>query len=240
MKLNSILFIHIPRTGGTHLEKLLGFKGHDSPPRCGSAGYGANYEEIMGWDQRTGKMLQHLSYRELVELNFICPDNDLFKLAIIRNPYQRAVSLYKYFGGSFKWGDYLSFLQHLQGNLAEEYFYRSQYEYVFYLGTNQMNEIIRFENYVKDLARIKESKKLNIEVKFDTSRQSKQEQDYFNLYYHNNPAAIEAVNKIYEKDFEHFGYKKLETIKTVFSPIQITTTLPASIKKKSGKSGLNK
>ena len=51
MKLNGILFVHKPRTGGTHFEKLLGFKGHSTPPRCGSALYGSNREELMGWDK---------------------------------------------------------------------------------------------------------------------------------------------------------------------------------------------
>ena len=102
MRLGNTLFIHIPRTGGTHFEKLLGFEGHNSPPRCGSANYPVNHEEIMGWDRKLGVMLQHATYSEMIKHDLYSPKEKLITVSIVRDPYQRTVSLFKYYGGDIE------------------------------------------------------------------------------------------------------------------------------------------
>ena len=107
MRLNNILYVHIPRTGGTHFERLLGFKDHHLWPNGpGSKVYGFDPETIMGWHKELKMMSQHATYEQMIKHNFIKNPNNHIKVSIVRNPYPRTVSLYKYFGGRSKWGSF--------------------------------------------------------------------------------------------------------------------------------------
>ena len=203
MKSGNILYIHIPRTAGTHFEKALGFKGHDTPPRCGSVAYGANYEEIMGWDKKTRIMLQHITYEQLVKHNFISVDNDLIKCTIVRNPYHRIVSLYKYFGGENKWNNFDNFLNHLESGGINGYFYMPQWKY---LQSTEFN-IIKFENFLPDVQAFKKKYNLRFRITFDSEKHTKYKIT-FNKYY-KTIDTIQRVNKLYRKDFGLYNYKLL-------------------------------
>jgi len=200
MKTKNILFVHIPRTAGTHLEKCLGFTGHDNPPRCGSRKYGANYEEIMGWDSKTKIMLQHATYKQMIQHGFVSEEQRLIKISIVRNPYPRAVSLYHYFGGKNKHGSFGNFLSNLEGGGAKGYFYMPQHKY---LEGGEFN-LIRFENFKQDIESINEKFNLNIQCDFDNSRHDNSKVSEF-LTEQN----IEKINNLYRKDFEVFDYPRI-------------------------------
>ena len=201
MKKGNILYIHIPRTAGTHFEKALGFKGHDSPPRCGSQAYGASYEDIMGWDKKTRIMLQHASYLQLVEHGFISDPNDLIKVTIVRNPYDRAISLFKYFGGENKWNNFDNFLNHLESGGINGYFYMPQWKY---LRGTEFN-VIKFENFLLDVKAFKKKHNLRFRITFNSEKHSKSK-NIFNKYY-KTVDTIQRVNKLYRKDFGLYDYK---------------------------------
>lgn len=201
MKTKNILFVHIPRTAGTHFEiKGLGFSGHGKG-KCGTVKYGANYEEIMGWDRKTKLMLQHATYSEMIKHNFIEKDNNLIKISIVRNPYPRAVSLYNYFGGQNKHDSFENFLIKLEGGRIKGYFYMPQYKY---LEGGEFN-LIKFENFEQDIELINKKFNLNIKCNFNSGRHDKDKVSKF-LTKQN----VEKINNLYCKDFEAFDYPRIE------------------------------
>jgi len=197
MRLNNILYIHIPRTGGTTFEKTLGFKGHDCRPACGNVAYGANYNEIMGWDKKTKIMLQHATYQQLINNKFIADDNDYIKISIVRDPYNRAISLYNYFGGSKAHKSFENFLNKLASLNNIGYFYMPQWKYL----DGGIFNIIKFENFAQDLENINNKYNLDIKCTFDSSRHEKR--GVSDLLTQEN---MDLINKIYRKDFEIYGY----------------------------------
>lgn len=209
MKLRNILFIHIPRTGGTHFEKLLGFKGHDTPPRCGSKDYPVNHKEVMGWDRDLGLMLQHATYLEVVKHKLYDPSKEKLKtVSIVRDPYQRTVSLFKYFGGDKKWGSFRDFLKLLSSDLYAKYFYYPQQKYLFYNGELSVSNLIRFENYTEDAQKFSDENNLNLKISFNSEMQKQKREKNLKTFYQNSEH-VDMVNRIYARDFESLGYSFL-------------------------------
>ena len=201
MKKGNLLYIHIPRTAGTHFERALGFKGHDKAPRCGSWPYGANYEEIMGWDTKTRIMLQHITYEELIKHNFISADNDLIKCTIVRNPYHRTVSLFKYFGGEAKWKNFENFLLFLETGGINSYFYMPQWKYI----QGATFDIIKFEDFLPSVKAFKKKHNLTFNISFRSAEQSEKSKKIFNKYY-KSQNILNRVESLYLKDFSLFDY----------------------------------
>ena len=202
MKIRNIIFIHIPRTSGTNFERCLGFEGHDKEPRCGSKNYGANYKELMGWDKKTKTMLQHLTYKQMLERKYIDEDNDLIKISIVRNPYDRIISLYKYFGGKKKWESFEKFLNYIEEQGRNYYFYKPQFKYLEGCDFN----LIKFESFQQDLEAINKKLDLDIKCDFDTKRHEGRDNSSY-LTKEN----LVKINEIYKKDFINYGYDFIHT-----------------------------
>lgn len=80
--------IHVPRTGGTYLEHLLGIHQHRR-----DSGLGGRYNDTLDVDVLFGKGFQHLTYSQYVSLfgkDFI---NQFEWISIIRDPYERLLSV---------------------------------------------------------------------------------------------------------------------------------------------------
>ena len=208
MRLGKTLFIHIPRTGGTHFERLLGFKGHGENPPCGHAKYPTNRDKIMGWDRNLGIMLQHTTYSDLLKHKLYDPEEDLATVSIIRSPYERTVSLYNYYGGSGKWRTFESFLQLLNNDFYARYFYYPQYKFLYHDGELKVDNLIRFDNYKQDAEKFSDENNLNLKVTFDSDKHERRRENLFREYY-NNKSNIEAVERVYSRDFEVFNFDKV-------------------------------
>ena len=206
MKKDGILFVHIPRTGGTHFENLLGFEGHDCTPRCGSKAYGANHKEIMGWDKDLKMMITHATYEEMLKHNLVSLDERLINVSIVRNPYHRTVSLFKYFGGRKKWGSFKGFLKALRKDLSlTKYFYLPQYKYLTHENKIAIENLIKFEEYESDTEKFKSKYNLKFNITFDNEMQTRKSEANFKEFY-GDKDSLNEVEEIYKKDFELFGY----------------------------------
>jgi len=83
-----IIFVHIPRTAGTSFEHFLGLNNKES-------WWDLEYNYITpGSPKKSIKALQHLSYSEYV--NRVDNIRDFFIFAIVRNPYTRFKSDWKW------------------------------------------------------------------------------------------------------------------------------------------------
>jgi hypothetical protein len=212
MRLNNVLFIHCPRTGGTHFEEILGFKNlskmlsnHDGP---GYKHWGSDRETLMGWDEELNIMLQHATYKQLINNKLINENNSHIKVSIVRNPYPRTFSLFRYFGGDTKWGSFDEFLDRLESKkLAIRYFYLSQYEYLSFKSNIVIDNIIKFENYKDDAEKFKAKHKLDMDITFQSDMQTRKCEQVLSRYF--NKERCKKVESIYAKDFEVFNYETL-------------------------------
>lgn len=149
------IFIHIPKTGGMSIEKAfmdsldLRFYKGECPPLMLT--YSKNPE--------IGPVsLAHLSPAEYVKHSYLTQDlfNDYFKFTIVRNPYDRIVSIYKH----FKYDRVISFTSFIKYEFPKlkvnrYYFIKPQIEYLYEKDQHLMVDYIgRFEDISNELKRI--------------------------------------------------------------------------------------
>ena len=122
----NLIFVHIPRTGGTSIEKALGFQ--------------------------MGNQEKHLSAKDIRgQIGEVAWEN-AFKFSFVRNPWDRIISLYHQ--PYFRNINHLSqksltyFLHHYQPPDWEKKYYFE------YLNTEGIDFIGRFENRIQDLKHI--------------------------------------------------------------------------------------
>jgi len=192
-----LLFIHIPKTGGSSVERALNLHPHQvSDP----------VEYLSG----TGKHLQHLTYAQILKLK---KDSELKicnKFCIIRNPVDR-------FGSEFRWRkkinhpltrdmDELAFSMYLldlknKGELHKECHFRFQSDY-FYVADKPSSDIKVFRledgmNLVEDW--INRTFEVSINVTHaNSTKKAKVEFD---------DRVIEIVKDIYSEDADKLGYQ---------------------------------
>jgi len=175
MILDNIVFIHPPRSGGTSIEKS--FK----------------------WENEQCKHLSAKSIRTIIgEYKW----EQSFKFSIIRNPFDRCVSMYcapwyENIKRGIKFETFESFLSDIPTIDSEEGIQCSDFI------NEEIDFIIKFENRQSDLD------KLNYEfgIQIDKSihiRKTPREKDY-RLYHSRN--TIDLVKIHFNKDIEKFGYK---------------------------------
>ena len=87
------LFVHVPRTGGTSIEAALGMAGDvdvEDEDRLFGRIRSEKYRQLgFGSD-----FFQHLTLREIRSLESATRSRDYFSFAVVRNPWERAVSVY--------------------------------------------------------------------------------------------------------------------------------------------------
>lgn len=192
-----LLFIHIPKTGGSSVEKALELHPHQVPDAK---------EYLSG----TGKHLQHLTYSEMLTLNRDEEIGNCKKFCIIRNPIDR-------FHSEFRWRkkighpltkemDEYDFALHLlnrkkEGNLHTECHFRFQSDY-FYINGSACSaiQVFRLEEGMEKVEKwINDTFDLNIEVSHANSTKSKSKVI--------DSKVDEVVKEIYKEDADLLGYE---------------------------------
>lgn len=197
------IFIHIPKTGGTSIEYLLGINVNDLTP---------DTEKIFGI--KDNKVLQHLTAMELRK-EYIPRDKfeGYFKFAFVRNPYDRILSEYlwhiqrtKTIKCSFR--DFLLAIDKLGDRWKKDGHLKLQSDYIYDDKSNLCIDFLgRFEHLNKDWEFI--AKKLHIEKelpKLQTSYRKKQYRKNYMEFF--TEETKEMVYNKYYKDFINLGYKR--------------------------------
>ena len=188
---HKFIFIHIPRTGGTSIEKHFGYNGDPA------------------WWGGDGKKHWNLNqYKEALSNEQF---DNYFKFTFIRNPWDIVISNYmdrgwysspvQGRGGEIGYhsGKKLSyFLEHYQP-AAHEY----GDSFFDYFNPKQIDFIGRFENRVKDLNFI--SKKIGINLNSRTVARRCVNKKHYTEYY--DDETREIVAQKYARDIEYFGYE---------------------------------
>lgn len=205
----NLLFIHIPKTGGTSIELYLSKK-YNIPLNERSL-YGVinpHNRERLGLRAIT---YQHLLYETLLKhRHFSKLISYPFRiLTVVRNPYERLVSDLFYYqlihihsSTDKVFNAILYFLRH-----PEKYDNHTLPQHTFLKGIqNIKTDILRTETLTQDMRRIgytdfdfceNKNRKIN-------EKNSEKGNDYMKYL---DSKSIKLINIIYQKDFETFGYE---------------------------------
>lgn len=191
-----ILFIHIPKTGGSSIEHWLG---QQAPLRF----------KTMGKPIATKSTPQHLRFSDMADL--FGKDYFDYAFTIVRNPYDRIASEYRMQAiqksGNI-WKDFIPFDRWLESMMelreedswARDNHLRAQWQF-----TSKHVEVFRYEDGLDDaVAQIASATGLTASPleKLVSSEQFKGEIDW------DVPDYI-RVQEAYRRDFKQFGYERL-------------------------------
>jgi hypothetical protein len=190
-KNNKICFIHIPRTSGTNFEHILGFHDH-------KVWRTPNYENLFGFDKNNKIMLQHATYSEILNINSTFLDNTI--VTIVRHPYTRVHSLFKYFKKHEKIDDFLDFLEN---GRIQSYFYQPQYKFIYNNNSIINCDILKFEHFTEDFNAFKKKYNLDIKINFNEKLQKNKFEKITNSLTNQQK---QRIKNLYKKDFELFNY----------------------------------
>ena len=187
------IFIHIPKTGGSSVEKALGLMKKNN-------GYGTDANK---------KAMQHYTWKDYKK-KFNRVFDISYKFAICRNPYDRVISDYYWFPGIGHKGKMSmnDFITHCECVVKQELYdatiyhdhFIPQHKYIYDDNNKLMvNKLFKFEkfdeveNFMKATYDTSEIPKFNVckEKKLTLTKEQK-----------------ERIYKVYQKDFELLGYPK--------------------------------
>ena len=198
-----VLFIHIPKTGGTSVERYLQNK------------FNVNlFKENLYSIHETfnNHSYQHMTYNEIynnrIRFN-VKFDNLSIIFAVVRNPYERLISelfYRKFINTKMNAKDVENILiKYIISN--NDYDNHKIPQHIFLLNSNgRINpniKILRTETLDQDMKNIGYDD-FNTNQKFTCTQRNK-----INYYKLLTKKSINIINKFYEKDFELLSYKKI-------------------------------
>lgn len=235
-----IIFIHVPRCGGTTIEKNLwknefnkDFDFDMSDEKHLLQGFVDKYRNKYQYDG-----LQHLTFHNIKKI-YPAESQNYFKFSFIRNPYSRIASTYagvmtfrkdlRNFLVVYKDTSFKNFLHLIKNNLHTHWLPINMF-----FSENDLDFIGRFENFDNDLDKLKNLTNINlIKKNFSGDLNFSEKFNYLKFYEDNE--CIDLVNEIYKKDFDRFNYSFdnfLEYEKTKKNSISMSPNLDISHKEK--------
>lgn len=207
------IFVHIPKTGGSSIEKALGLFGRDNNGAnelCADILYGTAGD----------RALQHLPAREISRLLSRRAFNGYFKFAFVRNPYERTVSAYhfhlKYGGESLSFEEYLEkrvayrklmlavprpLRRRFRPDLIDDHV-RSQHRFILSAGGRMLVDFVgRYENLESDFRKLARHLGCHVELPRINATDHR---DYREYYDHR---LRRLLGFLYRRDLALFGYR---------------------------------
>ena len=185
---SSVLFVHIPKTAGSSISKIL------------------NEKNLDNWKREWPR--HHDPYSYLKEANLI--DDSVFSFAVVRNPYTRTYSCYKQYNKTnqtnISFSEYLNNIKQGKISPISPLLHIPQSFYVIDQDIIQVDRIYKFEN-LKEL-----EEELEWTLGFYNVGNYVVE-SYIEDY---TDEAIDMVQDFYSSDFINFAYSKdfNETLET--------------------------
>jgi hypothetical protein len=196
----NVLFLHIPKTGGTSIEYYFSEK-YSIPLNTKAMYTGANTP--------LGTSYQHLPYKEIVKHKYLFPiefDN-LTVLTVVRNPYDRILSdlfYYKLVDAKTEPPRVYDAIQtFFQSAKQYDNHPLPQYEYV----TNEDGTLVDHIHILKTETLQEDMKNLGYK---DFHKTMNKNRAISNTLYDSylNVNSLECISSYYEKDFDLFGYDR--------------------------------
>ena len=202
----NVLFIHVPKTGGTSLESYFSSK-FNIPLNNKSVFDYIKDEQLLNEKLEINSSLQHITYNQLVKYSKIFNiDFDNIKIiTIVRNPYERFVSDLFFFSlittDSTKEAVFDILNKYL---VSDKYDNHNIPQHKFI--TNDKGEIIQNIHILKTESLTNEMKNLGY-IDFDIYNNVNINK--VNYYNYLNNESIEIINNFYHLDFILFNYDKI-------------------------------
>tara|TARA_Y100000780_G_scaffold153585_1_gene138335 strand:- start:2051 stop:2671 length:621 start_codon:yes stop_codon:yes gene_type:complete len=196
----NLIFIHIPKTGGTSIEFNFDFK---------LSSY--NSKKFKYWGIENKKCMQHYLWNDYKELE---PDKWKFyyKFSVVRDPYKKIISAYKWnpiFGRNKK-KTFKEFLEKtneiIENNEYSDNAYYDQimpqYKFIFDENNNLMvDKVFKLETLNEKFNSFLDERGADIDKLVHINKTKKREEIIL------DKDDIKIINKLYKKDFELLGYK---------------------------------
>lgn len=197
----NLLFIHIPKTGGTSLECYFASKYNIA----------LNTNALVGFAPHMGlpSSLQHLTITQIIQnqAEFNIDLNQLKIITVVRNPYERTISdlfWFRLINEQMTAEDVYPILRDfvLSSGIAFDMHPRPQYEYLDTKSLHISTQIVvlHTENLTNEMNQLGYDD-------FDMCiSKNKSSCNYYSLL---NKDSIQLINRVYQRDFEQFHYKML-------------------------------
>ena len=207
-----ILFIHIPKTGGTTIGNII--HPYDDPLICSNKSLGKRYADILRGEDFHFAEHQNFTYYARHTEKLGMDISSFFVFAFTRNPYSRLYSTWKFIKKQISVGNSLFTDQYEHGvkksfaswieTLTKENVYSWCQRQSWFVKKNQCNFVGRYENFEIDL------KKLLDIIKYRCSNiprfnQSSATDEY---KFHYNKKRKDIVYTLFKSDFTEFHYER--------------------------------
>ncbi len=211
---NKFIFIHNPKCAGTSIFKaLLPYSNYI----CRfSKGQGRTYSQIgyyirlvFGEHKILSNFRYHISAKELKELLGEERWNAHLTFGVVRNPYDRLISNFKYISkrpSHYHWEQYNTYgnFKVFVLNLHDVPWKDFQHHYLAANGKIVVKKILRFESINSDFKNLISKMGLP-DIPLQKFNVSQRKADFLSYY---DPEMIEIVNDVFDEDFRLFGYEK--------------------------------
>lgn len=230
-----IIFFHIGKTGGSTIEKVLGYftenndliNNHVSSPLYGKTNniedYNIRKKFMMGFLNHANKHANvwgtYLQHADIEIFKTIHDDNnykDYYKFAFVRNPLDRTLSAY-YYNGYDKHTSFKNFIKkdliniYLVNVTKQNHLYNNhfapQYKFTHFNGIQYVDFIGKFENFKNDFEFVLNKLNIKYNKEFPIMAKTKKNIIYKNYIDAYDDETIDIVKKIYEFDFKLFNYE---------------------------------
>ena len=202
------IFIHIPKCAGTSIKYFL-FPDHHID------WFEPDYEVIHGYCHDRKIFMQHATSKQLLETSLVTRGqwNNYYKFTFVRNPWDRAVSGYRWLMNDRKiqdsFANYLNktgkFTKVLNDIGAKNYrgeHVIPQSDYFSEEGIDKLDFVGRFENFSEDIQKV--LKAIDCSEGFNTHSNKSERKIHYSKYYSNT--LRDKVATIYQNDIEKFKY----------------------------------
>ena len=210
----NFLFVKTRKTGGTSLEIALSkfcgpqdiitpFRDEDEKIRQ-KLGY-RGPQNYMASHGKSQKAWHHIPAAEITKKISEKDWGSLYKFAVIRNPFSKAVSAYYWRGGSYQYGSFLEFLK------SDPKILRHNWEIICVGGKPALDKIVRFERLREDLTEVSETLELPENV-YDVMRgihakgQYRPKRKSIREFFEESDKARQLVELLCEEELAYFEY----------------------------------
>lgn len=195
-----VIFVHIPKTGGTSIERMLQLR------ECKANLFNSNYKREPVYQHFTPDKLKALIPKEKWDT--------YYKFVTVRHPLQRALSDFKFFRSnkvynSMKsaqpittFSDYCKLAENIvsTNDFHTNPFYDHFIPQYYYFNDIIYNKVCRFETFINDIEDVKKSIGCISPLKHvNSSSRIKVEV---------TPEDISIIERVYAQDYEQFGYER--------------------------------